>query len=129
VGGEVLVSWCNGHDGFHGLLRFPHHQDRHLSEPSLPPETWRAVQFSTLRVADFGDGYAVFDPRSGQTHFVDELMVLLCRDVLAKPRSFDSAAEELARLQGAEPDPQFMVGLAELMGRLEALGLVERQRA
>lgn len=71
----------------------------------------------------------MFHAPSGQTHFVNGATARLLREVLVTPKTIELAAVELAAAEGAEPGPDFLPGVAELVERLEALGLVERVQA
>jgi hypothetical protein len=54
-------------------------------------------------------------------------MVALLQDVLRVPRALDEAAVHLATLQASIPDDAMLAGLADVLGRLESLGLVRRE--
>jgi PqqD family protein of HPr-rel-A system len=77
--------------------------------------------------ARFGDAYAVHHRRSGLTHLVDSLMVALLRDILRVPHTVEEAAGHLASAQGGVVDEAAMAAFADVVGRLEALGLVRRE--
>jgi hypothetical protein len=64
---------------------------------------------------------------SGLTHLVDGLMVALLHDTLRSPRTLEQAAIELATAQGGVADDAMLMRLADVVGRLEALGLVRRE--
>ena len=122
-------------DGFQCGCRLvwrSHRQDRHLTESSDFPvsrDRWRAAPARDLQWAGWDGDYAVFHAPSGQTHFVNGATARLLREVLVTPKTIELAAFELAAAEGAEPGPDFLPGVAELVERLEALGLVERVQA
>ena len=99
--------------------------------PALPLSLvhWRAVPANELYFAQWGDDVVLFHGASGLTHLVNVATVVLLREILADPRTFDAAAGALVTAQNAQPDEHFRSELAELVQRLEALGLVERVAA
>jgi len=75
---------------------------------------------------DTDDPVLYFRP-SSQTHFVNAATALLLRQVLREPRDLESAGRALARAQGVDAGPDWLAHLSGLLGRLEELGLVERE--
>jgi len=66
-------------------------------------------------------GHVLYHRPSGQTHFLNEGGALLLRECLLEPRDAVQAARALADLQGAEPDPQFLLAPDAFFGpRVEA---------
>ena len=70
--------------------------------------------------------YVLFHHPSGKTHLLNEGSALLLTRVLQQPRNAQEAALELARLQGADADVEFMGYIEQLLARFDELGLVER---
>ena len=75
--------------------------------------------------AQYESGHVVYHRPSGHTHFLNEGCALLLRECLLEPRDAVEAALALAALQGAEPDPQFLRHVSELLSHLERVGLIE----
>jgi len=96
--------------------------------PSVAPR-WQAVPQSEFLWAHWGADYVLFHRPSGLTHFLNPSAALLLREVLVEPRTLESAAHTLAAAEGAEPGPDFLPEIAELLRRFETLGLVERVSA
>jgi PqqD family protein of HPr-rel-A system len=87
---------------------------------------WHAVLPDDLLWARFGDAYVVHHKRSGLTHLVDSVMAALLRDALREPCTLEDAAADLAVAQGRIVDDAALAAFADVVGRLEALGLVRR---
>lgn len=90
---------------------------------------WRAVPANELHFAQWGDEVVLFHRTSSLTHLVNVATVVLLREILVDPRTLDAAARALVIAQNAQADEHFLSELAELVQRLEALGLVERVAA
>ena len=90
---------------------------------------WRAVPANELHFAQWGDDAVLFHGRSGLTHLVNGATAVLLSEVLASPRTLESATEALASAQSACAGEHFLSEVAELIARLEMLGLVERVAA
>lgn len=97
-----------------------------MSAPRSPLVHWRAVPGVELHFAQWGEDVVLFHAPSGLTHFVNVATAILLREVLAGPRSLDAAARDLAAAENAQVDEHFVAQVAELIQRLEALGLVKR---
>lgn len=100
-----------------------------MSALPLPLVHWRAVPANELHFAQWGDDVVLFHRTSGLTHLVNIATVVLLREVLAEPSTLDTAARALVTAQNAQADEHFLSELAELIQRLEGLGLVERVTA
>ena len=94
----------------------------------MPPSRvlWRAASAAELAWAHLDGGHAVHHRPSGLTHLVDALMVALLQDILREPRTLEDAAVQLATAQQSTADDAMLERLADVVGRLEALGLVRR---
>lgn len=68
----------------------------------------------------------VYHRSSGKTHFLNIGTCLLLREVLLEPLDAPEAATRLARLQGARVDDRLFEHVAQLLTRLDELGLVRR---
>ncbi len=100
-----------------------------MSALPLPLVHWRAVPANELHFARWGDDVVLFHQTSGLTHLLNVATVVLLREILADPRTFDAAARALVIAQNAQADEHFLSEFAELIQRLEGLGLVERVAA
>ena len=94
--------------------------------PSVAPFRWQAVPQSEFLWAHWGHDPVLFHRSSGLTHFLNPSAALLLSEVLVEPRTLESAAQSLAVAEGAEPGADFLPEIAELLQRLETLGLVQR---
>ena len=81
---------------------------------------------SELHFAQWGDDVVLFHAGSGLTHLVNNVGAMLLCEVLVKPTTLDGAIEALAAEQNAHADEPFASRVAELICRLETLGLIER---
>ena len=86
---------------------------------------WRIPCGAPFVWAHSGSGHVLYHRPSGQTHFLNDGGALLLRECLLEPRDAVEAALRLADLQGAEPDPDFLRHVAELLSHLERVGLIE----
>jgi PqqD family protein of HPr-rel-A system len=87
---------------------------------------YRAAPTESCLWADCQGDWVLFHRPSGKTHFLNAGTALLLREVLRTPLHAGAAAAELARLQGGSLDARFQSHVADLLRRLEELGLVER---
>lgn len=76
--------------------------------------------------ADLAGQHGLFDRASGRTHFVNDATRMLLSDLLASPRTAEEAAAALAPEQGTDAAADLQRHLAELLPRLQELGLVRR---
>ncbi len=96
-----------------------------MNPPAGGTPRWQVSSRTNFVWAHFESGHALYHRPSGQTHFLNEGGALLLRDCLLEPRNAVEAALALADLQEAEPDPQFLQHVAELLSHLERVGLIE----
>jgi len=99
-----------------------------MSPPAGGPPRWRVPPGAPFAWAHSDSGHVLYHRPSGQTHFLNEGGALLLHECLLEPRDAHQAAQALAELQGAEPDPQFLRHVEDLLEHLEAVGLVESVR-
>jgi PqqD family protein of HPr-rel-A system len=90
------------------------------------PSRWLAAAVDQCVWAEWGGNFAVFHRPSGQTHFLNSATALLLRQVLLHPRDVEGAARALAAELGIASSPEYVSHLAELLARLEEMGLVSR---
>ena len=99
-----------------------------MNPPAGGPPRWRVPPGAPFAWAHFESGHVLYHRPSGQTHFLNEGAALLLRECLLEPRNATEAALALAELQDAEPDPQFLRHVADLLQHLETVGLIESVR-
>lgn len=87
---------------------------------------YRSARLADLRVAQWGELAAIHHVPSGKTHFVNHASVVLLYTVLQDAKSASAAAVDLALRSGIAETPEYLQQVAELIDRLDALGLVER---
>lgn len=96
-----------------------------MSQSAGGTPRWRVPYGAPFAWAHFGSGHVLYHRLSGQTHFLNDGGALLLRECLLESRDALEAARRLADLQGAEPDPDFLRHVAELLSHLERVGLIE----
>jgi PqqD family protein of HPr-rel-A system len=96
-----------------------------MTSPAGGTTRWWVRSVAPFAWAHSDSGHVLYHRHSGQTHFLNEGCALLLRECLPEPRDAAEAALALAKLQGAEPDPQFLRHVAELLQHLERVGLIE----
>lgn len=90
---------------------------------------WQAASPEELVIERWDGAAVLFHLPSCKTHFVNSATIDLLTRVLVTPRTNEVAAKELAALSGVECDPQFIQDVADLLPRLDELGLVRRVTA
>jgi PqqD family protein of HPr-rel-A system len=75
-------------------------------------------------VGQWGEAAALHHLPSGKTHFINRSALILLQTVLQVERTADEAAVELTGLMDVAASPEFASQVAELIDRLDALGLV-----
>nr|PZN76254.1 MAG: hypothetical protein DIU56_14660 [Pseudomonadota bacterium] len=94
------------------------------SETETP--RWIAADGADLRWSAWNGNYVLYHRPSGKTHFLNDSSWILLNEVLREPRSLTEIAASLAGMRGVPPEDELRSYVAELMMRLEEIGLVER---
>jgi PqqD family protein of HPr-rel-A system len=79
-------------------------------------------------VGEWGDVAAIHHVPSGKTHFINRSTLVLLQTVLQEEKTADAAAIELARIMDVPASHEFSSQVAEVIERLDALGLVATSR-
>lgn len=87
---------------------------------------WIGIQAASLLWEDLGDGFALFQPRSGQTHFLTELAGLVLRCLGSEGVPFDAIVHSVAEEAELEVDTELTENLEVVLMRFEYLGLAAR---
>lgn len=87
---------------------------------------WRAIEPSNVLWVNWGDDYVLYHRPSGKTHFVNTATAYLLGIVLCEPKSALAASAALAGFGRAAEDEKFGAEIADLLVRLEHVGLVNR---
>lgn len=92
---------------------------------SASSRQWRAVDSDRYIVAGHNGEYAVYHRPSGKTHFLNEAGLALITEILAEPRTVESAARMLAGCNDDEDcEHEFIVTVAQTMSRLAQTGFI-----
>ena len=89
---------------------------------------WRCVHFDSLLIHEWEDGFAIFQPDSGRTHFLNPLGMQILADIAASEVAItevEICANLSMRLQ-SEADPEIAGYVQKTVHRLDELGLVEK---
>ena len=90
--------------------------------------SWRTINYRSLLIREWEDGYTVFQPDSGKTHFLNSMAMRVLEKLNAIPEDNLSEGEVQADLVGqfgATISPEFVAGLDSTLSRLDELGLIE----
>jgi PqqD family protein of HPr-rel-A system len=89
---------------------------------------WRSCPLAELRLGQWGEAAALHHLPSGKTHFINRSTLVLLQTVLQEEKTADEAAVELAGIMAVATSLEFASQVAELIDRLDALGLVASRR-
>lgn len=92
----------------------------------MTDRAYRAAPAGALRIEPLGELTAIFDRRSMQTHLVVSPMPEILGAMGADPCSASRLASRLAAAFDLGRDDDVQAILAERLGELAAMGLVER---
>ena len=94
----------------------------------LSQTSWRTVNYRSLLVREWEDGYTVFQPDSGKTHFLNSMAMRVLEKLNSIPGDNLSEGEIVADLVtqfGLTASPEFFGALDSNLNRLDELGLIE----
>ena len=92
----------------------------------MPEAVWRAKSPEELCWHQWGEAHFVFDPRSGQTHFLNELGAKILRLLTGPPLTGNSIYTNILKIYSVDNDSALMDAIRETLGQLDDLGLVEQ---
>ena len=87
------------------------------------PRWTAAAAVEALRWRRFDEAWFAFDPRSGQTHFLNHTALSVLRLLGAGPCSLDALAAAFCAAHAAQPDPDVQDVLEDTLRVMDALGL------
>ena len=90
-----------------------------------PQRLWRRCAAEDCLFEEFTDDVVVFDPSTGETHFVTQLPALILAELDTTPRSVETLIERLAGPTGLEQAAEQQI--LDALSRLEAAELVESE--
>lgn len=82
-----------------------------------------AAAVEALRWRRFDEAWFAFDPRSGQTHFLNHTAFSVLQLLGAGPCSLDALAAAFCAAHAAQPDPDLPGVLEDTLRVMDALGL------
>ena len=91
-------------------------------------KSWRTINYGSLLIREWDDGYTVFQPDSGKTHFLNSMAMRVLEKLNAIPEGNLSEAaieEDLVTQFGPTASSGFFAGLDSTLSRLDELGLIE----
>ena len=90
---------------------------------------WRSSQYESLLIEEWEDGFAVFQPDSGRTHFLNPLGMQILADLyyVGDPGVGETVlcGNLAARLQ-LEVTPEFFSQVHDTLCRFDELGLIDK---
>lgn len=91
-----------------------------------PEARWQARLPGEYVWASWDGEFALYHRTSGLTHFLNASAAALLTEILVEPRDIESASQMLASSTGEESSPSLRDQVAQMLLRLEELGLVDR---
>ena len=86
---------------------------------------WRTREPSDLRWHNWDQAHFVFDPASGQTHFLNELGAFIVDLLSNSTLTIDEIRSAIQDHLDTEYDPLLVDALHDTVGELDNLGLIE----
>ena len=96
-----------------------------MTDRSRQLQKWRVAGTQPLRWRCWAGDYVVFNPLSGQTHFLDILAGQMLKLIMSGRPSIGELRSEAARFLEVEQDDRLADTVDELLRRLETVGLIE----
>jgi PqqD family protein of HPr-rel-A system len=87
---------------------------------------WRVAEGQALRWRCWSGNYAVFNPLSGQTHFLDIVSGKILSLLMAGAHDVDEIGSGVSEFLEVPNDDRLASTIAGILMRLEDVGLVER---
>ena len=87
---------------------------------------WKIDRDAGLKVRHWGEDVVVFNPRSGHTHFLDEVSGRLLQWLAEQPRTEDELVRLMAAELGLPADAEVQAPLHMWLRQLDELGLIDR---
>ena len=91
-------------------------------------KSWRTINYRSMLIREWEDGYTVFQPDSGKTHFLNSMAMRVLEKLNSITEDNLSEGEIVADLLtqfSPTTTPEFFAGLDSTLSRLDELGLIE----
>lgn len=92
-------------------------------------KSWRTINYRSLLIREWEDGYTVFQPDSGKTHFLNSMAMRVLEKLNSVPGDNLSEAAivvDLVNQFDSPASPEFRAAFDITVSRLDELGLIER---
>jgi PqqD family protein of HPr-rel-A system len=89
---------------------------------------WRAINFPSLLIEEWEDGFTVFQPDSAKTHFLNPVAMRVLQALHSAPDNVlaeDVIGAELLSLFESDGSPSFLAEAEATLAQLDKLGLIE----
>ncbi len=96
-----------------------------LSSKERRESSWRVVEGQTLKWRCWSGDYAVFNPLSGQTHFLDIVTGKIVVLLISGSHSIVEMRASISKFLDLPNDDKLAATIADILMRLEDVGLVE----
>jgi len=87
---------------------------------------WRSAGFSFLQIKEWNEEFAVFQPDSGKTHFLNQMSMQILSALDQSPASAEDICRFLAEQFQLPHDQNFSQQIIKALHRLDELGLIEK---
>jgi PqqD family protein of HPr-rel-A system len=87
---------------------------------------WRSAGFSFLQIKEWNEEFAVFQPDSGKTHFLNQMSMQILSALDQSPASAEDICRFLAEQFQLRHDQNFSQQIIKALHRLDELGLIEK---
>ena len=101
------------------------------TSPSLEQfgsQRWRVVGSEPLRWRAWAGDYVVFNPLSGQTHFLDIVTGQILKRIIHGSSSIDELCSEISTFLEVGDDSYLAEMISDILSRLDGVGLIEPVR-
>ena len=91
-------------------------------------KAWRAINYRSLLIREWEDGYTVFQPESGKTHFLNAMAMRVLEQldsISGNNLSEDEIVTDLVTQFGQTVSSEFLAAFADTLSCLDELGLIE----
>lgn len=89
---------------------------------------WRTINYTSLLIEKWEDGFTVFQPDSGKTHFLNSIAMRILQTLHAAPDgklAEDVIGADLLSRFESTASPRLLTEVEITLGQLDELGLIE----